>query len=215
MNIANRRKIVQNKFLKIIMKDNKFVTNIAAIYNDENIRINEVVIDTGCSYSLITYNEIYIFMNEVQRLKAKEIAIRNNRCCISFGVETLRGVHIDLKNMSLDDMLKCTNLRTIESFNNIRIGGISVENKMLRFSYDNNCPSLIGMDILKDWDVHISKSLKTNETVLMACPLDSINEEYIKALTEEFGIGQQIIKNLTSKVDYSTLSAQFIANKIK
>ena len=68
--------------------------------------------------------------------------------------------------------------------------------------------------ILKDWDIHISKSLKTGQTLLIACPLDKINQEYINVLIEEFDIGQQVIKKLTDKIDYEALEASCIKSKL-
>lgn len=214
MNIANRRKIAQSKFLTVPMVDNKFTTHLDLEYNGNNFSLHNVIIDTGCSYSLISYNEIYIFTSNQEQENIKRIALRKYMCSLGYGIETSMLNKINLNTMTLDDKVKCRNVRTLEPFSNIRIGGVYIGNKTLNFSYDLDCPSLIGMEILKDWDIHISKSLRTGRTILMACPLDRVSQSYIQALIDEFGIGQQVIDKLLEKVSCQSLEANYVNNKI-
>ena len=48
------------------------------------------------------------------------------------------------------------------------------------------------MDIIKDWDIHIGKDNKTNEIIFLACPIEKINQDYLLALEEHFGLGTTI-----------------------
>lgn len=72
-------------------------------------------------------------------------------------------------------------------------------------SYIRTGNMLIGMDILSSMDIHISKSIKTKKTVLLACSLNRINSDYIQALIEEFDIGQRMIDDLVNRAGCKSL----------
>ena len=44
------------------------------------------------------------------------------------------------------------------------------------------------MDILKTWDIHIRR-IESGETILLACPYNQINEEYLLELERTFKLG--------------------------
>ena len=50
------------------------------------------------------------------------------------------------------------------------------------------------MQFMKNWDMHIGRNQQC-ETVLLACPLNKINPEYIEALENEFGLTSLIDSN--------------------
>lgn len=58
----------------------------------------------------------------------------------------------------------------------------------IRINYDRKGNLLLGMDILKTWDVHIGK-IKSGETILLACPYNQINDEYLLELERTFKLG--------------------------
>ena len=65
-------------------------------------------------------------------------------------------------------------------------------------SYNNDNVNLIGMSIMKDWDIHIGKD-RDNKTVFLGCPRKYINDEYILELERTFGIGSIINSTIVRK----------------
>lgn len=61
----------------------------------------------------------------------------------------------------------------------------------VRISYDRVGNILIGMDILKNLDIHIG-TIETGETIFLACPKDKINDAYLLELNRLFHIGTDI-----------------------
>ena len=74
---------------------------------------------------------------------------------------------------------------------NFNIAGVKVNTSKICLNYNRNGNILIGMDILKDWDIHIG-TIETGETIMLACPKENLNEEYYRALQEYFGIGRSL-----------------------
>lgn len=72
------------------------------------------------------------------------------------------------------------------------IADVPIAKDTIRVNYDGTGNILIGMDILKDWDIHIGTT-ETGETYLIACPKDQLNDEYYKEVNRIFGIGDSII----------------------
>ena len=58
----------------------------------------------------------------------------------------------------------------------------------MKVSYDRTGNILIGMDVLSQMDIHIGKSKILEKTVFIACPYDSLNQEYLEALNQHFDI---------------------------
>lgn len=82
----------------------------------------------------------------------------------------------------------------------VHINNICLGNKYLNVSYDTNQVALIGMSILKDWDIHIGKN-KNNETVFIGCPYNQLNQEYYLALENEFGIKENINAAIVNNIN--------------
>ena len=213
MKIAQRRALA-TKYLRIPMIQNKFRAELSVIYNGVSKQI-DAVIDTGCVHSLIPYSFHHGILCESDRVKAKQYAIRTYLHSPSFGIDTLGTPLKPLNKMSEQEKIECTLIRFTEHFDKVRIENIFIGSKDMHVSYDLTSVALIGMELLKDWDIHISESLKTHHIILMACPLNRINEEYINALEEEFNIGQRMIKQLTNKIDYQALEANQVNNTIE
>lgn len=68
------------------------------------------------------------------------------------------------------------------------IGGVKISSDKIYLNYDRKGNILIGMDILKDWDIHIGVSKVTGKSLLIACPMINKCREYIDALEMNFGI---------------------------
>lgn len=198
------------KYLKIPMVNNRFMCQFTADFEHETTVDIDAIIDTGCTYSHISADLFYIFWQdeEKERMKEKTKWMQCRKSSTSCGLESF--------NKNIDKTLTPKNPRVIiaQRFYNTKVNGIGIGNRIISVSYDTSMVALIGMEILKDWDIHISKSLKTGQTLLIACPLDKINQEYINVLIEEFDIGQQVIKKLTDKIDYEALEASCIKSKL-
>ncbi len=54
-------------------------------------------------------------------------------------------------------------------------------------NYDRASNILIGMDILKEWDIHIG-TIDTGETIFLGCPKGQINDEYLQELEKTFQV---------------------------
>ena len=68
------------------------------------------------------------------------------------------------------------------------IGGVKVTSDTICLNYDRKGNILIGMDILKNWDIHIGVSIETRKNLFLACPVGSECREYMDALKRHFGI---------------------------
>lgn len=70
----------------------------------------------------------------------------------------------------------------------IDFGGVCINKDYVKVSYDRTGNILIGMDILSKLDIHIGKSKILGKTVFIACPYESMNQEYREALSRHFDI---------------------------
>lgn len=72
------------------------------------------------------------------------------------------------------------------------IDNVPITKDAVRVNYDGVGNVLIGMDVMKDWDIHIGTT-STGETLFLACPQDQLNDEYFRELNRIFGIGDSVI----------------------
>lgn len=75
----------------------------------------------------------------------------------------------------------------------IDFDGVVINQNTVKVSYDRTGNILIGMDIMSKLDIHISKSKVLNKTVLIACPLDKLNNDYYKALNDHFDLDNNLL----------------------
>ena len=59
-------------------------------------------------------------------------------------------------------------------------------NAELLVSYDRTGNVLIGMDVLRLFDVHIGVSAVTGTHMMLACPTDNLSSSYLEALSVHF-----------------------------
>lgn len=179
-------------YIKSILKDNKFTCKLSFNFegtSDIDLVEIDAILDTGCSHSHISADLIYIFLIDEDRLKMKERFMGIRPKSIGIGVESNGKVD----NVDRDDI---NNPRIVigQKCYNVHINDTCIGNRYLSVSYDTSRVALVGMSILKDWDIHIGKN-KQGETVLLACPISSINPEYLEALENEFGLISLIDSN--------------------
>ena len=88
--------------------------------------------------------------------------------------------------------MQCTAMKFEHTISEFKIDGVSINTSKIYLNYNRNGNILIGMDIMKDWDIHIGTT-PTGETLFLACPQDQLNDEYFRELNRIFGIGDSII----------------------
>lgn len=180
-----------NKYIKLIMKpDNhgggSFSTfasfeldNIDAQFNNVGVKI-----DTGCSVSTIPLAKFSLLDTIIKELKHNDI-VNKVDYMFSYGVESGGKKHSIPKNDN--DKIACEAIKFKHSITNFEICGFKLDDRHIYVNYDRRGNILIGMDILKNWDIHIG-TINTGETIFLGCPRNQINDEYLEELEKTFHI---------------------------
>lgn len=153
-----------------------------------------VKIDTGCSISVVPLAKIIIQREILDQLK--DYDIRNNiSSIVSYGVET--GSNRPRRPESYEEKMASSALKFEHSVYGFTVAGVPVDIKTIHVNYDRTGNILIGMDILKDWDIHIrtirNKNLEEyGETIFLGCPMEQINNQYLIELERIFGISMSV-----------------------
>ena len=108
---------------------------------------------------------------------------------MSYGVES-GGMRHNIP-ITCDEKMDCEAMKFKHSIYNFSIGGVPINHNYIHINYDRKSNILIGMDILKDWDIHIG-TINTGETIFLGCPKDQINDEYLQELDDTFSITPSI-----------------------
>lgn len=147
-----------------------------------------VKIDTGCSISTIPLAKFTLLKHALSILKSNDI-INGIEHLISYGVETGGSKHTAPK--TYNDKMACSALKFKHDVSNFEIAGVSISHSNLYINYDRSGNILIGMDILKNWDIHIGTT-DSGETIFLGCPKDQINDEYLRELENTFHVASYI-----------------------
>jgi hypothetical protein len=181
---------MRNNFIKILLnKRNEFRTSMNISIPSINVDMLDdvdVKIDTGCPYTSIPIKKLGISDQRAQLLKqidADNIDIEKK---ISFGVN-------DSESKKINDIILFDNHKYMDitsvTFKHtdvkIKISGFDTHINSVRLSYDRSGNILIGMDILKEWDIHIG-TITTGETIFLACPRNQLNSDYYQELNRLF-----------------------------
>ena len=187
---------MRNKFIKIILNNkNEFRTNMKISIPSINIRELEdvdVKIDTGCPYTSIPVRKLGISPEEAQKIKLREAGDETIIKEISFGVNDDAEKRKNDRKLFREkkyEQLKSVTFRHADV--KLSIAGIDINTKEIKLSYDRTGNILIGMDILKGWDIHIG-TIETGETIMLACPKDNMNQEYLSERNKLFGISNSL-----------------------
>lgn len=160
--------------------------NLIAIAN-----IN-VKIDTGCPYTSIPIQKLGISKLQAQIMKQKDSDDMNIKKEISFGVnDTQKDRQIAMSLFKNRQYMKLKQVTFIHNDLDIEIGEVNIHKKDVKISYDRTGNILLGMDILKDWDIHIG-TIDTGETIFLGCPKAQINDDYLQELEKTFHIASDI-----------------------
>ncbi len=186
---------MKNRYIKLQLNDkNEFVAkasfNIQGIVSSDDIKVK---IDTGCSYTSIPIRRLGISDERALELKqrdSKSAANGDIKAYISFGVNDSTAKKENDKALIASKMyMYLDSVTFVRMIDNVEICGCELGSYSARVSYDRVGNILIGMDILKNWDIHIGKSEAPEDkgkTVFLACPYDKLNEDYFKELDRTF-----------------------------
>jgi hypothetical protein len=147
----------------------------------------QVKIDTGCSISTIPVRRLHATKNSCEQKKLYDIQ-NNLKYYLSYGVET-GGIKHDIPETEQEKM-NCPAMKFEHGITDFYIDGIKICDTTICLNYDRNSNVLIGMDILKDWDIHIG-TIETGETFLLACPNNQLNDDYYRELNRLFKMSEQ------------------------
>lgn len=181
-----------NKFLKVKMEPTKsgiggsFITtasfkldNIISPFHNISVKI-----DTGCSISTVPLAKFQILHSFCDYLKEKDIA-QNVPYQISYGIETSGKKHLIPR--TFEEKMNCEALKFEHSVTGFELGGIPFSQDKLYINYNRSGSILIGMDILKKWEIHIGESVIDGNVWLIGCPKEHAGTDYLDELIRQFG----------------------------
>lgn len=183
-------------YIRAVLDKNKFLCRLSFNFegkSDSDLVEIDALIDTGCSHSHISADLVYIFFSDEEILNTKYKYMKTRHKSIGIGVES----NGKSNNMNPNDI---NNPRIMigQKCYNVNINGVHIGNHYLNVSYDTSKVALIGMSILKDWDIHIGKN-KQGETVFLGCPYNQLNQEYYLALENEFELSENLNSAIINK----------------
>ena len=197
-----------NKLLSILSKYNEFRVDFSCVIDksfrisnyDPNIYRSGIKVDTGAAGTLIPLKTLGYTDIEILQLIDSVIKTDKSRLSVVRGVETNNTLHNSQIRSASDSFIKSFKGLAINmQINDFTINGINLGNIEARVTTQTTGNILLGMDIMKDWDIHIGKDINTHETLFLACPYNSINDEYLTALENHFGIGTIVNSALVRK----------------
>lgn len=189
---------MKNNYIKISLNENNefrakaniIIPSIKVLDADDVI----VKIDTGCPYTSFPIKNLGISEEKALVYKQKDSNDSSVRKSISFGVNDSKEKRDNDKKLFKDQkFMQLTSVSFKHSDVKLKIMDVNIVVDSVMLSYDRTGNILIGMDIMKAWDIHISTVTnpdleETGKTIFLACPKDSINEEYISELKRLFNI---------------------------
>lgn len=182
---------MMNKFIKLKMHNSRngggsFIAEASfkIILDKEYVFRDAIVkIDTGCTVSVLTLKRL--MEDNLVYLKNRDI-VNNVPSMLSYGVESIGTEHH--MPVTVEEKMKCSALKFKHDVSEFVIGGVNLGRGSIFVNYDRTSNILIGLDILKTWDIHIGND-ESGETILLACPYSQINDEYLLELERIFKIG--------------------------
>ena len=119
--------------------------------------------------------------------------IKENRSSfkLSYGIESGGQRHKQINFLSAQDIMNASEISFKHMVTNIEFNGVIIPDRKMYINYDRKGNILIGMDILRDWDIHIG-TIDSGETIFLGCPKDQINDGYLQELENTFHISSDI-----------------------
>lgn len=177
---------MMNSYLIAALKDNCFFVQSEIYLHGKTINSN-FKLDTGCSYSTVSYR-VLCNVSHKTALKYKREALNSQlKCQRSYGVSDTDSIkERDRKLIEDGRLLECTALKFTHENVPMSLNGYRLVHN-IAVNYDRTSNILIGMDILKDFDFHCGISKMTGEYIFLGCLRDNISQEYLSALYMHFG----------------------------
>lgn len=144
----------------------------------------EVKIDTGCSISTIPLKRLKVSDTLCKILKGIDIS----NCIpyyISYGVES-GGLKHTVPQTDGEKM-NCPAIKFEHGISDLTIAGVKIPCEKICLNYDRRGNILIGMDILKNLDIHMGVSKVSGKYLFLASDKEEISKEYLEALKLNFG----------------------------
>lgn len=167
-----------NNFVKSVM-DNKHNLYVAATFSLFGThRSCKFKIDTGCNYTCIPVKRLNVSDDAARKLKQQALdnGIPYTR---SYGVSDTEQIkENDKKQLLQGKHMECTSLKFQHKIHDFVIGNCNLGTTEIGINYDRIGNILLGMDILKDWDIHIGR-LDNGQTIFLGCPKEQINSDYL------------------------------------
>jgi len=154
--------------------------NFKALFYDIKVKI-----DTGCSISTIPLKRLKVSDTLCKALKRIDV-MNGTPYFLSYGIES-GGLKHEIP-VTDDEKMVCPAMKFEHGISDFMIGGVNISFDKICLNYDRKGNILIGMDILKDWDIHIGISKVTGKSLLLSCPIGNECREYYDALKKHFGI---------------------------
>lgn len=189
-----KRKYLRCEYGKYDIRRNGFLTYATFEYKGL-IRMCPFLIDTGCGITNISVRRIPMEYKESLKLK-EEAILSGARARVSIGVNNTEAeVQSTLKLIKTGEIINCKLVSFEQDISRLVVSGFNVGDRTVMMSFDREGIPLLGMDILKDWDIHIGKSVISGKVIFLGCPRDRINPQYLEALEKEFRLGTTISSN--------------------
>mgnify|MGYP005752944905 CR=1 FL=1 len=181
---------MKNSFIKITLDErNEFRARADFTLFGNDCEEVSVKIDTGCAYTSIPISKVAVVSKDtVQKWMEMDYNNPKAKKVISFGVNDSKEQRKKIKEEFAKGIYDSTAVSFIHKIKDISINGVYLGTLDLRVNYKRSGNILIGMDILKTWDIHIRR-IESGETILLACPYNQINEEYLLELERTFKLG--------------------------
>lgn len=184
---------MRNSYIKISLNDkNEFRTRADFRLFGVNYEKIDVKIDTGCPQTTILTQKLGIPAEQSAILKQLDIDDPSIKKSPTFGVNDSKEFKDKVKNQFRNGIYVGTSAISFTHFvDRLKICGVYVNIEKVKVNYDRIGNILIGMDIMKHWDIHMGK-VSTGETIFLACPQEQLNEEYFAELDRLFDIRNNI-----------------------
>lgn len=189
---------MKNNYIKIVLNENNEFRAKAkiAIPNINILGSNDVIvkIDTGCPYTSFPVKKLGMSDKNAQiykQLDSNDTSIKKH---ISFGVnDSQQKRENDRILFRNKQYMQLTSVTFEHSDVAIKLMDIDINTSSVKISYDRTGNILIGMDILKNWDIHIGTidnpdlTDEVGQTIFLGCPRNQMNDAYLSELDRLFG----------------------------
>ena len=165
---------------------NAFISEMSIFIFDKFYSAN-IKIDTGAYGIFIPLKTLGIKEDRLNSIK-KFFVYNNLKSVPLRGVEGSFKISVDdYYKMSYEERMKYEGMAFFADFKALTIDNYFLGNGSCKISCDTEGNILLGMDVLKHFDIHIGVSNDTGKCTFIGCQKDKLNNEYLDALFTHFG----------------------------